>query len=239
MMPEGVNSHAMSVEALAINTRKLIIFDCDGVLVDSEDISVGVLAEFLGDLGCAHSFDEARERYQGVASPLIFEDFSQRTGISVPADVEAQFRARQFQALEVVRPVPGAAELLRACPMPYCVASNGPHEKMDVTLAASGLMPLVAGRIFSRTDVPRPKPHPDLFLHAAATFGVPPGQCLVVEDSLLGIRAARAADMTAVGFCGTSETPPSDYLQAGASAVAQHLPELTAAMTSGASNTER
>jgi HAD superfamily hydrolase (TIGR01509 family) len=206
---------------------ELIVFDCDGVLVDSEIISNTVLAEFLTELGWALGLDEALERFKGLAMGDIWARVTEETGQTITGDMDRAFRKRQLAALAYVKAVPGVRELVATLTLPYCAASNGPPEKMTTTLGAAGLLEWFEGRLFSTTHVDRPKPHPDLFLYAADRMGHPPESGLVIEDSPLGIEAALRAGMRALGFAGTRTSNPEALHEAGAEAVLSDIRELS------------
>lgn len=188
----------------------LVIFDNDGVLVDSEPISNTLLAAYLTELGHPTSYEESLRDYMGAAMHRVHDLVEERTGERLPADFDDVFHARVFAAFErELEPVAGAVEVLEklaADRVPYCVASSGSHERIRVGHRKTGLDRWFDdGRIFSSQDVGRGKPAPDLFLHAAERMGVAPEKCLVVEDSPLGVRAAVAAGMDVYGF--TAMTP--------------------------------
>jgi HAD superfamily hydrolase (TIGR01509 family) len=188
----------------------LVIFDNDGVLVDSEPISNTLLAAYLTELGHPTSYEESLRDYMGAAMHRVHDLVEERTGERLPVDFDDVFHARVFAAFErELEPVAGAVEVLEklaADGVPYCVASSGSHERIRVGHRKTGLDRWFDdGRIFSSQDVGRGKPAPDLFLHAAERMGVPPERCLVVEDSPLGVRAAVAAGMDVYGF--TAMTP--------------------------------
>lgn len=188
----------------------LVIFDNDGVLVDSEPISNRLLAGYLTELGHPTTYEESVRDYMGSAMHRIHELIEERTGRRLPADFDDTFHARVFAAFEKeLRAVAGAAEVLGLLArehIPYCVASSGSHERIRVGHRSTGLDSWFRDEnIFSAEDVGRGKPEPDLFLHAAARMGVAPERCVVVEDSLLGVRAALAAGMDVYGF--TAMTP--------------------------------
>lgn len=180
-----------------------MIFDCDGVLVDSEPITCAVMAACLTEIGLATTTEDCMREYVGGWWPDVVDSIEAKHKETLPDGFTEQYRARQNAALaEGVEPVAGVIEALDRIPLTICVASNGPAAKMEITLAAAGLAERFEGRIFSAAEVERGKPAPDLFLHAAATMGVEPTACAVVEDSPLGIVAARAAGMAAFGYTG-------------------------------------
>ncbi|WRZ91436.1 HAD family hydrolase [Streptomyces sp. NBC_01007] len=183
----------------------LIIFDNDGVLVDSEPISNTLLAAYLTELGHPTSYEDSLRDYMGSAMHRIHDLVLERTGQQLPDDFDDVFHARVFAAFErELKPVPGAGQVLEklaADGVPYCVASSGSHERIRVGHRTTGLDRWFDdGRVFSSQDVGRGKPAPDLFLHAAERMGVRPERCAVVEDSPLGVRAANAAGMDVYGF---------------------------------------
>jgi HAD superfamily hydrolase (TIGR01509 family) len=187
---------------------ELIIFDNDGVLVDSEPLSNTILAGYLTELGHPTTYDESVRDYMGAAIHRVHDVVLERSGRVLPQEFEATYHARVFAALELraVAGVDVVLEKLAADGVAYCLASSGSHERIRVALRTTGLYARFGERrIFSSQDVGRGKPAPDLFLHAAASMGVPPERCAVVEDSPLGVQAARAAGMTVFGF--TAMTP--------------------------------
>ncbi|MGW5639281.1 HAD family hydrolase [Streptomyces sp. NPDC003832] len=190
----------------------LVIFDNDGVLVDSEPISNRLLAGYLTELGHPTTYEESLRDYMGSAMHRVHDLVEARTGTPLPADFDDVFHARVFAAFErELKPVRGAEEVLAklaADGVPYCLASSGSHERIRVGHRTTGLSRWFEdGRIFSSQDVGRGKPAPDLFLHAAERMGVAPERCAVVEDSPLGVQAAVAAGMDVYGF--TAMTPAS------------------------------
>ncbi|MDX2598135.1 MULTISPECIES: HAD family hydrolase [Streptomyces] len=195
----------------------LIIFDNDGVLVDSEPISNRHLAAYLTELGHPTSYEDSIRDYMGSAMHRIHDLVLERTGRRLPDDFDDVFHARVFAAFErELKPVPGAGgvlEKLTADGVPFCVASSGSHERIRVGHRATGLDRWFdERRVFSSQDVGRGKPAPDLFLYAAERMGVAPERCLVVEDSPLGVQAAVAAGMDVYGF--TAMTPAEKLAQA-------------------------
>ncbi|MBV9748925.1 MAG: HAD-IA family hydrolase [Acetobacteraceae bacterium] len=190
-------------------TLRLVIFDCDGVLVDSEPVSNRVVAAECTALGWPMTTAEATAQFVGLRlsdmPPIIEARLGRRPSQEGwPARWVEHLRGRIIAALaREAEPMPGAAAVLRgvaALGLPYRVASNSSHEEMDVKFARTGLAALVEGRVHSARDVAAGKPAPDLFLAAAAAEGVAPGACLVVEDSVPGVRGARAAGMTCLGL---------------------------------------
>lgn len=197
----------------------LVIFDNDGVLVDSEPISNRILADCLTELGHPTTYEESVRDYLGSAMPRVHELVLQRTGRALPADFDEMFHARVFAAFrKELAPVAGVAAVLDRLAhrqVPYCVASSGSHERIRAGLGSTGLLDRFGDRrIFSSQDVGRGKPWPDLFRHAAEAMGAQPARCAVVEDSPLGIQAARAAGMDVYGF--TARTPAAKLSEATA-----------------------
>ncbi|MFF3404242.1 HAD family hydrolase [Streptomyces sp. NPDC002659] len=183
----------------------LVIFDNDGVLVDSEPISNTILAGYLTELGHPTSYEDSLRDYMGAAVHRIHDIVMERTGQKLPADFDDTLHARVFAAFErelvAVDGVTEVLEKLVADSVPYCVASSGSHERIRVGHRKTGLDRWFEdGTLFSAQDVGRGKPAPDLFLHAAERMGVAPERCVVVEDSRLGVAAARAAGMDVYGF---------------------------------------
>ncbi|WP_353943186.1 HAD family hydrolase [Streptomyces sp. HUAS MG91] len=189
---------------------ELVIFDNDGVLVDSEPLSNTLLAGYLTELGHPTSYEDSLRDYMGAALHRVHDLVLERTGERLPDDFDDVFHGRVFAAFErELQPVPGVVEVLEklsADGVPYCVASSGSHERIRVGHRTTGLDRWFGdGRVFSSEDVGRGKPAPDLFLHAAERMGVAPEKCVVIEDSPLGVRAAVAAGMDVYGF--TAMTP--------------------------------
>jgi len=182
----------------------LVIFDCDGVLVDSEPIAARLTAEAVSELGWHMSADVAKAEFLGDTFTNIIRRVEERLGHSVPPEWPEQSQAKLLAALErELTPVPGARsaiEKLLAVNAQVAVGSQGSHEKMQLTLGVTGLLPFFEGRIFSASQVARPKPAPDLFLLAAHTLGFSPSQTVVVEDSTSGVKAALAAGMRILGY---------------------------------------
>jgi len=185
----------------------LVIFDCDGVLIDSEPIANRVLAECLCDVGMPTTTEQSYERYHGMSYPACFAAVERALGRPLPAGFVEDHWARLEAALAAdLVAVPFVHDALARIATPSCVASNGRLATMHKTLAKTGLFARFAGRIFSADDVARPKPAPDLFLHAAASLGAEPSRCAVVEDSPHGVRAGVAAGMTVFGYAAQTES---------------------------------
>lgn len=184
----------------------LVIFDCDGVLVDSERLQVEIEVRYLAELGWPLTFDEVVAHFMGRTEAAMLADIEARLGAPPPAGWFERFSAETQTALdERLEPVEGvraAIEQLQRDGWQTCVGSSGTPERITRSLTTTKLIDLLDGRLFSGTEVPNGKPAPDLFLHAAQTMGVAPSQCLVVEDSPYGIEAARAAGMAVIGFAG-------------------------------------
>lgn len=197
---------------------QLVIFDCDGVLVDSEPITNRIFMEMLGDIGLRLTIDEMHHHFVGKTMRQCMSIVQELRGKPIPPAFLDAYHRRTHDALgESVEAMPGARETieaLRARGIALCVASSGEHEKMRVTLGRTKLLQYFDGRMFSATEVARGKPFPDVFLHAAERMGFATGESLVIEDSEPGVRAAAAADMTAVGF--THATPADKLRAAGA-----------------------
>lgn len=185
-------------------TLRALIFDCDGTLVDSEAPGLDVLCDFAAAHGLTWDRDEAHARFRGVPLSGWVEGVARESGRYTPAyavQLERELRdamAERFH--EGLDTMPGAHELLRQLALPYCVATNGPREKVELTLTLTGLRPLFGDRVFCAPEVGSYKPEPGLFLHAARALGVDPAHCAVVEDSLPGAEAGLAAGMRVFGL---------------------------------------
>lgn len=194
---------------------ELIIFDCDGVLVDTERISNAVLSEDLADIGLVMDFEETVRAFKGWSEKDVLRIIEERLGKPVPSDFTIMSQDRSVTRFEEApKVIPGIKEALDNIEAPCCVASSGDHQKMRRTLGAAGLLHYFDGRIFSAVDVERGKPFPDLFLYAAKTLGAAPHRCLVVEDSVPGVEAGLAAGMTVLGYVDLST--PAELSGAGA-----------------------
>jgi HAD superfamily hydrolase (TIGR01509 family) len=206
---------------------ELVIFDCDGVLIDSERIAVRVDAEILGELGWHLTEAEIIERFMGRSDAYMRGEIEAQLGRPLGPEWADEVRPRYRSAMEAeLRPVEGVVDALDRITTPTCVASSSTHGHLQFGLGLTGLLDRFDGRIFSATEVENGKPAPDLFLHAAATLGVAPDRCAVVEDSRYGVEAARAAGMRAFGYAGG--LTPADRLAGPATTVFDHMHELPA-----------
>ncbi|WP_421861565.1 HAD family hydrolase [Parvibaculum sp.] len=198
----------------------LVIFDCDGVLVDTEPVANRALARFLGECGYEISYEECRHLFVGRTMQAVQEHVEDALGRPLGIDWPARIRDETLKAFaQGIEPVAGARDTLQtlaAREKPYCVASSGRFEKMRFTLGATGLLPLVEDVLFSAEEVAHGKPAPDLFLHAAARMGHAPESCLVIEDSLPGVQAGVAAGMRVIGYAGDPMTDAAALKREGA-----------------------
>jgi HAD superfamily hydrolase (TIGR01509 family) len=197
---------------------ELVIFDCDGVLVDSEVLTNTVLRDMLLELGATVTLDDMFERFVGHTWERCLELAADLLGRAPPEDFATTYRMRCGQLLrEKLQPVPGIKLALSRISLPTCVASSGDHDKMRTTLGLTALLAHFEGRLFSVTQVARGKPAPDVFLFSAAQMGVSPDRVAVVEDTPVGVTAGRAAGMNVFGYSG--RTPRHRLISAGAHAV--------------------
>ena len=180
----------------------LLILDCDGVLVDSEPIAMRVETQLLATLGWSLSESEIIERFLGQSQESIIADIERHTGIQRSQWISERDRLQREAFERELRPIDGVIEALDRIQLPMCVASNGSHVMIERSLRLCEMYERFAGRIFSASDVALGKPAPDLFLHAARRMDVEPRDAVVVEDSPLGIQAARAAGIRSLGFAG-------------------------------------
>jgi HAD superfamily hydrolase (TIGR01509 family) len=183
----------------------LIIFDCDGVLVDSETVANAVLAAIVTNHGAALTGPESQAIFMGMSLDAVRLHANERFGIAMPVDWSVAYYETLIPMLaERCEPIEGIHDVvarLKAANIPFCVASQGPPDKMRATLTATGLWADFGENAFSAKKIRRPKPAPDLFLHAAQTMGFPPDRCAVVEDTTVGVTAGIAAGMTVFAYC--------------------------------------
>ncbi|MEQ8651345.1 MAG: HAD family phosphatase [Kiloniellales bacterium] len=182
----------------------LVIFDCDGVLVDSEPVSGVVLQRILKARGEDLTIEEIDRRYRGWRLEEVATDFFARRGEPLDPSLATEIRDTTMTALgEGIEAIDGVGDLLRqliAAGIDCCVASSGSIEKMHLTLGQTGLLPLLQSALYTAQDVPNGKPAPDVFLHAAKGMGRDPAETVVIEDSAAGARGARAAGMRVIGY---------------------------------------
>jgi len=211
----------------------LIIFDCDGVLVDSEVISCRAHADVLTRHGYPITSEQVFERFLGRSTRQANLEIETELGRKLPEAYHGELQDELFRSFEAdLAAIRGIHDVLDVVTQAVCVASSGSHQRMQVSLGSTGLYERLAPNIFSASQVKNGKPAPDLFLFAAAEMGVPPHRCVVIEDSLAGIAGARAAGMTVFGFHGGSHCPPGHaaILRAAGAAITfddmRQLPEL-------------
>ena len=215
---------------------ELVIFDCDGVLIDSEALACRVVAETLSELGQAYGAAEIAARFAGFTDRDLATVIERERGVTLPSDFPEQVAARAVQLFETeLQAIAGAEEVLEALPQPKCVASNSLPDRLARSLEIAGLRHFF-GRdaLFSAALVAQPKPAPDLHIYAAGVMGAAPARSVVIEDSPTGIAAARAAGMCAIGFTGAShvrEGHAEKLKEAGAHEVAACFQDLPGLLT--------
>ncbi len=209
----------MALWCLSMTSPALILFDCDGVLIDSEVISARMLIAELRGYGVEMDMAFVSRHFLGRSYPAVLAEVRSRWGVALPDSFEADYRARLLAAFErELAVMPGVVEVIGALRLPYCLATSSSPERLRHSLAVTGLAPLFDGCSFTASEVARGKPAPDLFLHAAARMGATPAECLVIEDSLNGVRAGLSAGMQVWRFTGGSHltgldlTPPDDAI---------------------------
>ena len=205
-----------------------ILFDCDGVLVDSEPTTIGVITTMLCEIGADIGFEETMQRFMGKTVREEVADIEALIGGPIPAHWYTDFLVRRDQALaQSVEAVPGIGAVLDAAVasgFAHAVASGADRGKMRITLGRTGLLDRLQPHIYGSDQVERSKPHPDVYLLAARSLQVPPARCLVIEDSATGTRAGVAAGATVLGYC--AHTDPRSLLAAGASLVFDDMARL-------------
>ena len=214
----------------------LIIFDCDGVLVDSEPISLAVLLDMITAGGGNVGEEEAYQRFLGMSMASVGTILSEDFAFEMTDDhLEAMRAELNRRFVEELHPVRGIREALDRLPMKRCVASSSGIERIRLSLKLTGLLEMFEPSIYSASMVARGKPAPDLFLHAAAAMGVAPRDCLVIEDSPAGVRAAQSAGMRVFAFAGGSHAKPAGLSKTLAALAPDvlfedmaHLPDLIA-----------
>ena len=194
-------------------TPELVIFDCDGVLIDSEIISARMLIAALADLGVAIDLPYVSRHFLGRSYPVVMQTIRKDFGLNLPAEFESDYRERLLDGFrQGLTIMPHVRDVLERLSVPWCVATSSSPRRAEMSLTLVGLWPLVQDRLFTASQVSYGKPAPDLFRYAAAKMGADPAHCLVIEDSLTGLQAALAAGMQAWRFTGgshmTAPQPP-------------------------------
>jgi len=180
---------------------KCIIFDCDGVLIDSESIAIGVLVDMANYLGANMNVEDSLISLKGKAFNRCMEFISKRINKPLPINFETDYRINTFEAFrEKIQPIKGIQDVIENLTIPFCVASSGPENKIRLNLEITGLLPFFESNIFSCYAIQKWKPEPDIFLWAAETMGFKPNECLVIEDSISGIRAAKTGGFDVYGY---------------------------------------
>ncbi len=211
----------------------LTIFDCDGVLIDSEILAAQVHAELLTELGLPMSREEVITRFTGLTHEQLAAMLTRQLGRPLPEDYRRRATVEIDRRLEAVKPIPGVHALLDGLSGPRCVCSNSGPERLKISLSAVGLWARLEPHIFSAPALGRSKPAPDVFLHAARVFGVEPRDALIVEDSSHGVEGGVAAGMRVIGFTGGGHSWPGHaeaLREAGAVVVVPTLEEVGAAL---------
>jgi len=185
---------------------ELVIFDCDGVLVDSEPLANRIIVEMMGEYGYQVNEAEFLREFSGTTLPYREKTIAQKLDWNPPQNFLAELSHRlETRAAKELQPIPHVRELIESLNVPVCVASNGNREEIGLRLQVAGLTEIVGNRIFSATEVPHPKPAPDVYLAAAKAFGVAPSQCVVVEDSVPGVTAGIRAGMRVYGHAALTD----------------------------------
>lgn len=180
---------------------KCIIFDCDGVLIDSESIAIGVLVDMANYLGANMNFEKSLIDLKGKALNVCMELISNRIDKPLPINFKVDYRINTFEAFRKdIKPIKGIKNVVENLDIPFCVASSGPENKIRLNLEITGLLPFFEGNIFSCYAIQKWKPEPNVFLWAAETMGFKPSECLVIEDSVSGVRAAKAGGFDVFGY---------------------------------------
>lgn len=207
----------------------LLIFDCDGVLVDSEALACVIDAQILTSIGLPYSAEDIARKFVGVSFKDMVARLEAEHACTLPADLGSQLDSALFAKFETdLKPIEGVREAILSLPYPRCVASSSTPERIALSLRITGLSDLF-DHVFSATQVARGKPAPDLFLHAAARMNASPMDCVVIEDSAAGVQGALAAGMRVIGFTGGAHCGPEhrDKLRAaGASVIIDHMADL-------------
>lgn len=231
-MPDTAVGNLEAPRGLNKTRPELVIFDCDGVLVDSEPLSFRVLSETIASAGASIPLEDCYRLFLGKSIASMREVLHHDYDISLSDQELGAMQARLFEVYrQELCPIPGITDLLRNLKQPFCVASSGLPERIRLALELTGLLPAFEPHVFSATMVKRGKPAPDLFLHAAEAMKTRPADCLVIEDSTAGIEAAKSAGMSVIGFTGGSHAQMQGYSERlkslGPDAVISEMSELT------------
>lgn len=203
---------------------KCIIFDCDGVLVDSEPIASQIMVDMANELGANIDLEYALRKFKGTSIHRCQEHIAELATQEMPEDFLPNFRERSFESFKKnIQPVEGVSEVLKNLELPFCVASSGPENKIRLNLEVTGLLPYFEDKIFSCFAIEKWKPDPAVFLWAAETMGFKPEECLVIEDSLSGIHAAKNGGFDVYGFTAHDY---NDELEAEATQTFHNMSEL-------------
>jgi len=210
----------------------LLIFDCDGVLVDSEVIAHETLRELMATLGRPMTIDEMIREFAGKSLADTVATAERLLGRPIPEEVGREFGQRLLDRFRrELKPISGVRAAILALPYRRCVASSSSPERLQLSLAVTGLAPLFGEHVFSAVAVANGKPAPDLYLLAAHALGEAPERCIVIEDTVRGVAAGRAAGMRVIGFAGAAHATPAlaaDLRRAGAATVVRSMDELPA-----------
>lgn len=180
---------------------KCVIFDCDGVLIDSEEISIGTLMEMTSSLGIQLEKDYVFKNFTGKSLKNIFKHIETLSNKKLPDNFEQKFREKTYKAFKNgIKPIKGTNDLLNKISIPYCVASSGPMEKIKLNLTATNLIEKFENRMFSSYEIGSWKPDPEIFEYAAKKMRFRPNECAVIEDSIAGIQAARKGEFDVFGL---------------------------------------
>ncbi|MDO7137921.1 HAD family hydrolase [Algibacter lectus] len=180
---------------------KCVIFDCDGVLVDSEPVSIQVLVDIANEYGANIDLAYGMKHFKGSFFDACKRMISELAQKELPDSLESEYRQRSFEAFKKdMKPVEGVKGVLKNINRPFCVASSGPEDKIELNLGLTGLLPFFENKIFSCYKIQKWKPDPAVFLWAAETMGFKPEECVVIEDSISGVRAAKAGGFDVFGY---------------------------------------
>lgn len=216
---------------------ELVIFDCDGVLIDSEIIGINLTLQLLKSHGVQIDFNEFSSKFSGLMWDELIDKIRDQKGVSLPASISSTFHTALLEEFaEKLQRTDGTLEILAALQIPKCICSNSSREQLNYSLKLLGLDQFFTARVFSAVDLGpgRAKPQPDIYLHAAKIMNVAPENALVIEDSVHGVTAAHRAGMTVIDYVGGAHSYPSHaekLLAAGASVIIDSMYQLPAAIS--------